>query len=345
MLLRVREGIVRASDCTGSGIAGSKGLFLKTGFFFFSFYQRRWLMQGKTVRAHLCGAWGLPIFLILLIYSPSAWAVEGGVAVGQLLLDENGEEVIEMMRTDEFMAQQAASDFFTTRPSVTSSTRNAGERKTVTTWQCINFLTGAIVTNADITFTLTRVASSGGHDHDDSSRPVGQFDPASTNTGSTGIIGTVYTAPEVSGTVNFRVDCFRADILNWFPFESTIGVEVPGLTSLPSGADYNLIGATSEHTDNHYVLPQFATSIASYANDFFTQFSQKLDYNDASLIMGGLFDISGGWSPPHKSHREGEDIDLRTITLSNSQRNFLILKAPKLGIKIIQEGNHWHLRG
>ena len=35
-----------------------------------------------------------------------------------------------------------------------------------------------------------------------------------------------------------------------------------------------------------------------------------LDVNDISLRWGGLFDIHGDWSVPHRTHRTGRTVDI-----------------------------------
>ena len=43
---------------------------------------------------------------------------------------------------------------------------------------------------------------------------------------------------------------------------------------------------------------------------------------DASLAYGGLYDYQNTWAPPHKTHRVGTDIDVRSknIPKKDSQR-------------------------
>jgi len=68
-----------------------------------------------------------------------------------------------------------------------------------------------------------------------------------------------------------------------------------------------------------------------------------LAYNDMSLVTGGLFDISGGWSKPHVSHRFGNDADLRFPPVSQRRRARQLIYASGISLIII-EGDHWHLR-
>ena len=43
--------------------------------------------------------------------------------------------------------------------------------------------------------------------------------------------------------------------------------------------------------------------------------------NDASLIWGGVFDISNAWKPPHRSHNKGTSIDISYYSIPNEERN------------------------
>jgi hypothetical protein len=51
--------------------------------------------------------------------------------------------------------------------------------------------------------------------------------------------------------------------------------------------------------------------LGNTAVDYFLQTSGViLSINDMSLERGGVFDISGAWSQPHKLHREGLSVDV-----------------------------------
>jgi murein endopeptidase len=68
----------------------------------------------------------------------------------------------------------------------------------------------------------------------------------------------------------------------------------------------------------------------------------KLYYNDASLVGGGLMDISGEWQNPHASHRVGEDSDVNLV--QPSRRAKLRKLIGDHGLTILVHGSHWHLR-
>lgn len=48
------------------------------------------------------------------------------------------------------------------------------------------------------------------------------------------------------------------------------------------------------------------------SNGFRLLTGHRLNVNDESLELGGVFDLSQNWSRPHCSHRDGRSADLRT---------------------------------
>ena len=85
-------------------------------------------------------------------------------------------------------------------------------------------------------------------------------------------------------------------------------------------------------------------TLVNLANSYVAVFpNNPLAYNDMSLPTGGLFDISGGWSKPHVSHRLGNDADLRFPPPNQMRRARQLIMASGISL-IIVEGDHWHLR-
>jgi hypothetical protein len=56
---------------------------------------------------------------------------------------------------------------------------------------------------------------------------------------------------------------------------------------------------------------------------------RPLSLNDMTLPLGGLFDVKHNWAPPHRSHRDGTDLDINrtvngiTIECSNEDKNLI----------------------
>lgn|GEM_PF-2036471 len=233
---------------------------------------------------------------------------------------------------------------FTVRPSVTTSTLGAGEQTLDLVVFCFDIFTGQILPFCDVQLTLARTPQSGGHAHDDANRPIGAFEPDSGNTGSDGLLPVTYTAPEVSGLVQTTITGTTQQGIPIFPSLFTIGVEISGLTALGAGTNYDLVGATTAHGDNHYGTSSFNSSLVTLADKYAAAFpGSKLAYNDMSLVQGGLFDISGAWAPPHRSHRFGVDMDLRLVPAARRKKLRQLINAAGIAT-ILVEGNHWHIR-
>lgn len=239
--------------------------------------------------------------------------------------------------------QNAASTDFTVRPSITSSTLSAGVQTLPLTIFCIDLFTGQIINGCNVTIAHQPEANSGGHQHDDPSRPKGMFQPASGNTGTNGL-STTYTSPEISGIIDVTVTGTDPNGNPLVPATFTIGVQIGGLISLGAGANYQLVGQTATHPDNHYGTATMNATLVSLANSYAAAFpGQTLAYNDMSLVTGGLFDIGAGWTRPHASHRLGNDADLRFPPVNQRRRARQLIYASGITL-IIVEGDHWHLR-
>jgi hypothetical protein len=237
---------------------------------------------------------------------------------------------------------QSTTDF-TVRPSVTSSTLGAGVQTLPLTIICFDLLTGLTINNCTVNISPQPQANSGGHQHDDPSRPKGMFQPTTGNTGTSGL-ATTYTSPEVSGVINVTLTGTDPNGVPLVPSTFTIGVQIDGLIALAAGANFTLVGQTATHPDNHYGLGTMNATLANLADSYAAAFpGQTLAYNDMSLVTGGLFDIGAGWSKPHVSHRFGNDADLRFPPPTQRRRARQLIYASGITLIII-EGDHWHLR-
>ena len=137
---------------------------------------------------------------------------------------------------------------------------------------------------------------------------------------------------------------------------------------LSAGPGYDLIGGDThggKHNDNHYALPQHIDKLKALAVLWQAKYGETLEYNDASLVWGGLFDYDWDglannennyaprpWTPPHGGHREGKHTDLRILgnptkgypAMSKRKLNQLIrFWEGNLGGEVHIEGDHRHL--
>lgn len=221
--------------------------------------------------------------------------------------------------------------------------------------------TGAIIPNSDITYNPQAGSFKGGHEHSVNPRPLGSFQPASFNTGPTGVVRVTYTAPAVSGQVFVNGSCRSGDgsSCTWIPWN--FNVRVPGLVELKGGglaSNYLLIGDETIHPRNHFGTPANVQALQSLAAEYAKLFSgDRLQFNDTSLEWGGIFDVSRDrqnkeWVAPHAEHRLGLETDLRSKAVIGPERRLALLHlANKLGFGVlIHDGTvkgdvpHWHLR-
>lgn len=221
----------------------------------------------------------------------------------------------------------------------------------------ISSSTGAPIPNAQLVIkSITPRAFSGGHDHNDSSRPKGSLDRLTGNTGADGQQFLLnYTAPEFAGVTDFEADC-AAPVPGYTcipgTFQFTVGNN--GLVDLGPAMDYELTGSfgqagvSSMHTNNHFATASFAAKLRALATTYYLKYqassSPKLRYNDISLEGGGLFDVFNNWSTPHKEHRIGISMDLGLV--HPARYTDLLKFMQQLGItgKTYVEGNHYHVR-
>ena len=90
--------------------------------------------------------------------------------------------------------------------------------------------------------------------------------------------------------------------------------------------------------------------IRTLADTFHTTFKKTLDVNDISLPLGGPFDYETNWTFPHKGHRRGIGVDLRTNSVPDKELKFmLVVWQEKLGGGVLDEtqktlgsGPHYH---
>jgi hypothetical protein len=127
------------------------------------------------------------------------------------------------------------------------------------------------------------------------SRPVGRLERVSGMTGSDGCLTTKYYPSFIAGIVT--IEAYVSS--NFYEFKHVL-VGVPGLTSLPEGENYRLIGSDSAHPSNHWGTPAAVNGHIQIANDYMTRFygnnpmpeNDKLRYNDMSLEFGGKFELA-----------------------------------------------------
>jgi len=127
--------------------------------------------------------------------------------------------------------------------------------------------------------------------------------------------------------------------------------------NLPPSPIYDLIGdVPGVHIFNHFGTSVMNAKVTKLATAFTARFpGRKLELNDISLPLGGIFDVcaragdcaSGQkpWQFPHRTHRFGDNIDVRSFTVSAIEKRELFKIAKRLKLAFLVESNppHFHL--
>ncbi|MFQ5906275.1 MAG: hypothetical protein ACE5JA_06850, partial [bacterium] len=206
----------------------------------------------------------------------------------------------------------------------------------------LNLVVAAVDSDCDpadslrIEFDVDSIPLSGGHNHDGNT-PNGVVNPDTGWTDEDGRLTTTFSGPvdtcgppECTGII---VQGIAGKYIVWARSSDTPGnpwdslhIEsrvVPPLGALEEGDHWNLVGETPEHPDNHYGT----ASANQHLRDIGWEFDSTLEargqlippgglvnYNDQSLIWGGLFDIGGSygslWHCPHCLHHDGTHCDI-----------------------------------
>jgi hypothetical protein len=226
---------------------------------------------------------------------------------------------------------------------------------------------GNTVPNCAIDFDFDVIEGSGGHVHN-TNRPTGDFGSdqcsvpfaqhVSCNTGTPGAAVLVFSAPEASGTTTTANGTVSANGLsNTFSF--TINVQYDGLI-LANGPGLFIHKDSLMHDNNNgWVTPStnFALNVAASLFDLnltslgYTKIP-NIEITATSLPLGGLFDYSIEWQPPHIAHRFGNNADVGMSGLTPQHRKALAWAVDKAGFRTPVPGerpsdfeNHWHLVG
>lgn len=248
--------------------------------------------------------------------------------------------------------------------------------------------TGAAVPNCDITINWSAVSGSGGHVHHDAKRPPGIFKVKTTgvtggftnpdqsrpatvmgNSGNSGFLPIIYTAPEVSGVINGSTVGFGT--LNGVPTQFrttpfTIGVRINDDLQLAGGTGLQVTIESDNHGNNNGNATQpTINALQSLAVLFAAELKRQgvpadkvppLRATAISLPQGGLFDYkNANWKiPKHTDHRFGNNVDvgMKGVTpLTEMQKQALaraledtLFETPiRAESPTEPNADHWHL--
>jgi hypothetical protein len=239
-------------------------------------------------------------------------------------------------------------DFFVTFSSFVLNPSGTGGTSSAT----VTVYTTPPAARQQLSIVLGEIIDSGGHLSHSGARPLGSLAATQGRTGADGTFQTTYTASAFGGLVGILARFGTVDR------GETMTVGVPSLASLGTGTNYNLVGATTTHPDNHYGTSSALSNLPSIADDYQTQFygqnpipdAEKLLYNDMSLISGGKFDLSGNWytSCSHFEHTVGINCDVGSNNVpGNRWAGLTQIFRDRHSPNYLDETatlNHWHLR-
>lgn len=229
---------------------------------------------------------------------------------------------------------------------------NAARARIELRYSCVDSQTGNRVLPCYITLDppVAR-ADSGGHIDSvhTGERPTGRHQPSEGAADQYGYFNATYYASEVGGIVQSTVHC----VTTWATCRDgsvSFGVGLDTLRELGAGTGYVLTGAKPGHPSNHWGEPNFVAAVARVAELFNADYpNTNLSYNDISLQYGGVFDVRTGsdpgydWTPPHRSHRRGTNMDIG-IPRTAAQQNALERLYRLQGVNVLREDAfHWHL--
>jgi hypothetical protein len=247
---------------------------------------------------------------------------------------------------------------------------------------------GVPAAGAAVRLVPSPVSGSGGHAHDPFDRPVGTFFPvgADLDVPEGGVRGQLrLTLPESGDTVllyrtsglsglerlggNVTAGGFSKGVTD------TVTVRWPGLVAMERlGTTYEFLdqnpdSATQRHGNtNHWVEPTFRARALDAFQRYFAAVPEprfplpnpgggtdtRVVITEASLEWGGLLDVAsdGPWHYPHKGHRKGRDMDVRSRTLDTEGTRRFLKYCRDAGLDCTPEPNerephsapHFHLR-
>jgi hypothetical protein len=197
-----------------------------------------------------------------------------------------------------------------------------------------------------VTIELLRVANSGGHNHGGaiSALAVGTASPTQFVLGNNypQNVRVVHQASDVCGSVVIR-GRFSQGTPNII--DNYDQVLIAGLVPIQVSQSLKLKPPTVEHRSPYWAQPAFRNKLVRLAADYFAKTAKPITVTDASLEWGGRFDLQANWLPPHKEHMDGRQADLRKSDMTPQDQVTFKTIAAQVGITILEESDHWHVRG
>lgn len=127
------------------------------------------------------------------------------------------------------------------------------------------------------------------------------------------------SANEFAGIHRIEAECAK---VNCGKDAREIRVMVPDLEQFePTEGKSQLVGGSNEkHDERHYLSASSIDNLKVMIRGMNDAGWKNVGVNDAALVWGGKFDITGKWSGSHNDHGAGTAVDLRTHGVSLDTR-------------------------
>lgn len=196
-----------------------------------------------------------------------------------------------------------------------------------------------------VNLSLIRVPGSGGHNHGgatSAAAAVGTCSPSSfvLSASYPQNVRSVYRASDVCGIVRVI-----SNFSNGTVAENRVEVMIPGLQPIPASIHLKLKPPTVEHPSPYWGAPPFISKLTQLSNLYAGRTGKPITITDGSLPWGGRFDINQNWIPPHHEHTDGHQADIRSNDMTESDKMIFQQIAAQVGLSVLVESDHWHVRG
>ncbi len=197
-----------------------------------------------------------------------------------------------------------------------------------------------------MTISLERVFGSGGHNH--GAPTAGSFavgtifpDEIVFGGGWPQNVRTVYSAWDVSGAVRLIGRCSAPP----YVIEHRMEIMIQGLQPIQTTLDLKLKPPTTIHPSPYWGAPSFISKLVQLSNLYAATTGKSITITDASLEWGGRFDLQSDWMYPHHEHMDGHQADIRSNDMTMAESEIFLKIAEQIGLDVIVESDHWHVRG
>ena len=189
-----------------------------------------------------------------------------------------------------------------------------------------------IIPNCSVSLSNGFDVNTGGHNHNNGTRPTSAYGSLSSTGGSTGSNGHLpftFTASRVGGWEWIKVCVDDTDNCS----TDLVRIRYSNISSYSGHSTNAFIGSTTTHPSNHHGTLSFRNAVSSVTQQYHNEFScystyQRVGVNDMALVFGGVFDLypdGPQWVPGHKTHDRGKAADFRA---KPNRNNSIIYETP-----------------